>query len=105
VGPYVRDSESQRVFRSYLFMRIVPILKDIGLWGPRIVKAFTDMGVLGFADGDLDAEMANDETAAEDLDKLRMDHITRWPPRLERCTVTPGSGSGARAKPARLASP
>jgi hypothetical protein len=75
VGPYVRDSESQRVFRSYLFMRIVPILKDIGLWGPRIVKAFTDMGVLGFADGDLDAEMANDETAAEDLDKLRMDHI------------------------------
>jgi len=36
------------------------------------------MGVLGFADGDLDAEMANDETAAEDLDKLRMDHINSW---------------------------
>ena len=38
-------SELQRTFRGFLFMRIVPILKDIGLWGPRIQRAFTDMGV------------------------------------------------------------
>jgi hypothetical protein len=57
-------------------MRIVPVLKDIGLWGPRITKAFDDMGVLGFADTDLDAEMANDEATAEALDRERMAHVT-----------------------------
>ncbi len=74
VAEYVEHSESQRVFRSYLFMRIVPILKDIGLWGPRITRAFADMGVLGFADGDIDQEMANDESAAEQYDE-RMAHV------------------------------
>src|SRR5580700_1135069 len=71
VADYVANSELQRTFRSYLFMRIVPILKDIGLWGPRITKAFTDMGVIGFADADLDSEMAADEAAAEELDEQR----------------------------------
>jgi hypothetical protein len=75
VAEYVEHSETQRVFRGYLFMRIVPVLKDIGLWGPRVTKAFDDMGVLGFADTDIDTEMANDEAAAESLDASRMDHI------------------------------
>jgi hypothetical protein len=75
VADYVEHSDLQRTFRSYLFMRIVPTLKDIGLWGPRITKAFEDMGVLEFADSDLDAEMANDEAAAEELDNERMSHI------------------------------
>ena len=75
VGEYVEHSELQRTFRSYLFMRIVPLLKDIGLWGPRITSAFTDMGVLGFADTDIDSEMANDELAAEEYDRARMAHI------------------------------
>jgi hypothetical protein len=56
-------------FRSYLFTRIVPILKDIGLWGSRIQAAFTDMGVIHYAEADLDAEMANDERAAEEIDE------------------------------------
>jgi hypothetical protein len=72
---WVATSEQQRTFQSFLFMRIVPVLKDIGLWGPRITKAFEDMGVLGFADSDLDAEMANDEAAAEALDAERMAHV------------------------------
>ena len=50
-------------------MRIVPILKDIGLWGPRIQKAFTDMGVIALADTDIDAAMAEDEQVAEQLDR------------------------------------
>ncbi|HXQ19818.1 MAG TPA: ferritin-like domain-containing protein [Acidimicrobiales bacterium] len=75
VSEYVANSELQRTFRSYLFMRIVPILKDIGLWGPRITKAFTEMGVLGFADADIDSEMASDEAAAEEFDQRRMGHI------------------------------
>ncbi|HEX3793399.1 MAG TPA: ferritin-like domain-containing protein [Acidimicrobiales bacterium] len=75
VGTYVENSETLRVFRSYLFMRIVPILKDIGLWGPRIRKAFEEMGVMAFADTDIDAEMAGDEAAAEEYDRTRMAHV------------------------------
>ncbi|HEV2360760.1 MAG TPA: diiron oxygenase [Acidimicrobiales bacterium] len=75
VGTYIANSEQQRMFRSYLFMRIVPVLKDIGLFGPRITKAFEDMGVLEFANTDLDSEMAADEQAAEDLDAMREAHI------------------------------
>ena len=72
---YVAESDVQKRFRGVLFMRIVPVLKDIGLWGPRITKAFEDMGVLGFADTDLDAEMANDEAAADAIDRERMAHV------------------------------
>ena len=71
---YVEQSALMKEFRSYLFMRIVPILKDIGLWGPRIQGAFTEMGIIQFAETDLDAEMANDEQAANDLD-IRLDHV------------------------------
>ncbi len=74
VGEYVEHSEIMRSFRSLLFMRIVPILKDIGLWGPRIQRAFTDMGVMAFAETDLDAEMTNDERAAEEFD-AQMAHV------------------------------
>jgi hypothetical protein len=75
VAAYVEHSELQRTFRSYLFMRIVPILKDIGLWGPRIRAAFTDMGVIGFADNDIDEEMASDEAAAEEFDRAHLAHV------------------------------
>jgi hypothetical protein len=74
VNEYVETSELMRQFRGYLFLRIVPILRDIGLWGPKIRQAFTDMGVIQFADMDIDAEMANDERAAEELD-VRMAHV------------------------------
>jgi hypothetical protein len=66
---WVDKSELMVQFRSYLFTRIVPILKDIGLWGPRIQGAFTDMGVIQYAEADLDAEMANDERAADEIDE------------------------------------
>ena len=72
---YVEHNELQRTFRSYLFTRIVPILRDIGLWGPKIRKAFTDMDVIGFADSDIDAKMANDEQAAEEYDQKHMAHL------------------------------
>jgi hypothetical protein len=75
VAQYVSNSEQQRTFRSYLFMRIVPVLKDIGLWGPRITKAFDDMGVLAFADSNIEEEMANDEAAAVQFDEMRREHV------------------------------
>jgi len=73
---YVANSEALRTFRSFLFQRIVPILKDIGLWGPKIRAAFEEMGVIAFAESDIDAEMASDEAAAEEYDQTRMAHVT-----------------------------
>ena len=55
-------------FRSRLFTRIVPTMKDIGLWGPRIRKAYADMGILGFADVDAEAMRAEDERVALEFD-------------------------------------
>src|SRR5580692_7918697 len=68
---YVDESESQRVFRSLLFTRIVPTLKDVGLWGPKMRQTFADMGVIGYESTDLDEVMAEDESIAEQLDADR----------------------------------
>jgi hypothetical protein len=68
----IRDAELQLMFRGFLFTRIVPVLKDIGLWGPRIRGAFDEMGVLGFADADLDELVSKDEAFAEQLDNQRL---------------------------------
>ena len=65
---WVDRSEVMRVYRGSLFNRIVPIIKDIGLWGPRVRKAYADMGILGFADVDLDALSGQDEKIAAQLD-------------------------------------
>ncbi|MCU1674548.1 MAG: aminobenzoate oxygenase, partial [Frankiales bacterium] len=53
----------------HLFTRIVPIVKDIGLWGPKVQRAYADMGVLEMGDANLDALMKNDEDLAEQIDR------------------------------------
>jgi P-aminobenzoate N-oxygenase AurF len=72
---FVNQSESQRVFRSLLFTRIVPTLKDVGLWGPKMRRTFADMDVIGYESTDLDAVMAEDEDVAEmiDIERARLD--------------------------------
>jgi len=65
---WVDRSELMRVYRTSLFARIVPTIKDIGLWGPRIRKAYADMGILGFADGDVEAMGQRDEVEARGLE-------------------------------------
>lgn len=74
---WVEQSEGQLAFRSLLFMRIVPILRDIGLWGPKMRETFEKMGVIGFADTDLDAVMAEDEKVAEEIDELRSAQVAQ----------------------------
>ena len=58
-------------FRSSLFQRIVPIVKDVGLWGTRIRKGYEDMGVIAFAEQDVDAMQANDNHIAREFDARR----------------------------------
>jgi P-aminobenzoate N-oxygenase AurF len=61
-------SESMRLFRKRLFSRIVPTVKDIGLWGEKVQKAFADMGAIEFADVDSDALLEQDARVAADFD-------------------------------------
>jgi len=70
---YTEHSDTLRLYRTSLFTRIVPTIKEIGLWGPRIRKAYADMGILGFADADLDALASRDEAIAEEMDRRRQD--------------------------------
>ncbi|MFE7130155.1 ferritin-like domain-containing protein [Streptomyces sp. NPDC057638] len=64
-------SESLQLFRKLLFARIVPCVKDIGLWGERLQRAYVDMGVFEFGDANLDLLMTQDEEIAEELDRRR----------------------------------
>ncbi|MFB7324652.1 ferritin-like domain-containing protein [Streptomyces sp. NPDC056190] len=64
-------SEFLRLFRQLLFSRIVPCVKDIGLWGKRLQQAYVDMGVFEMGDSSLDQLMAQDEEIAEKLDAER----------------------------------
>lgn len=64
-------SEYLQAFRRLLFSRIVPCVKDIGLWGERLQQAYVAMGVFEMGDGNLDLLMAQDEEIAERLDAQR----------------------------------
>ncbi|MCI0549075.1 MAG: ferritin-like domain-containing protein [Candidatus Rokubacteria bacterium] len=66
------QSDQMRMFRTRLFTRIVPTVKDIGLWGARVRKAYTDMGVMEFAEVDAEALLANDNRVAEEFDARRI---------------------------------
>lgn len=67
----VDNSEAGRVYRNLLFTRIVPCIRDIGLWGPKVQRAYADMGVLDYAAVSLDTLMAADEQTAERIDAER----------------------------------
>ncbi|MHC5703898.1 ferritin-like domain-containing protein [Streptomyces tirandamycinicus] len=68
---YTEQSEFLHLFRKLLFSRIVPCVKDIGLWGERLQKAYVDMGVFELGDSNLDLLMTQDEELAEHLDRER----------------------------------
>ena len=66
---YVESSEMMRAFRRMLFSRIVPTIKDLGLWGPKVRTAFEDMGVIDFQTLNPDDLSAADEEIAGALDR------------------------------------
>jgi hypothetical protein len=64
-------SEPMQAFRRRLFSRIVPIVRDIGLWSPKVRDAYEKMGVLEFAAADTDALLEADARVAEEHDARR----------------------------------
>ena len=73
----VAESETFRMYQSLLFQRIVPCVKDIGLWSPKVQAAYDDMGVLEMADIDLDLLMKADEDTAELVDAEKREMAAR----------------------------
>jgi hypothetical protein len=65
-------SPAQREFRRRLFTRIVPTLKDINLFGPRMQQVLSDLGVLGFSRVDGAEMSAEDERVADEMAKLEL---------------------------------
>ena len=68
---YLDNSHTMKIFRTALFSRIVPIVKDIGLWGDKIRHGYEQMGILGFAHVDIDAMQDNDMKVAAEHDARR----------------------------------
>lgn len=68
---YVDRSDMYSLYTSLLFSRIVPCVKDIGLWGQRVRDAYEAMGVLDNAKADLTALMKQDEEIADRYDEER----------------------------------
>jgi len=84
------NSPTQQAFRQLLFTRIVPCVKDIGLWGPKVQRAYADLGVLAAADTDLDALMRDDEDVA---DRVEHEHAAELAARKQEVDAAITSGS------------
>jgi hypothetical protein len=67
------ESGFMEKFRNSLFSRIVPIVKDIGLWGDTIRKGYEEMGVIGYANSDVQKLQDEDEFIARQFDARRAD--------------------------------
>jgi hypothetical protein len=66
---FTEQSAVQQAFRTLLFSRIVPCVRDIGLWGPKVRRAYEDLGVLDAAQSNLEDLMQHDEEIAERIDR------------------------------------
>ena len=83
-------SPTQLAFRQFLFSRIVPCVKDIGLWGPKVQRAYVDLGVIDAATSDLEALMRDDEDTA---DRLEREHAAEFAARRQEVDAAITSGA------------
>ncbi|MET0135872.1 MAG: ferritin-like domain-containing protein [Kibdelosporangium sp.] len=72
---FMRASQHFKAFQSHLFSRIVPTLNDIGLFGAKMRQTFSDMGIIGYEQHDLQSMMDEDEKIANDLDVARIEQV------------------------------
>src|SRR5215472_1020081 len=70
---HMYESGFMEKFRNSLFTRIVPIVRDIGLWGDTIRKGYEEMGVIEYAKADVQALQDEDEHIARQFDARRAD--------------------------------
>ena len=68
VMPLVDGSDGQLRYRKRLFSRIVPIVKDIGLWSERVQEAYAKLGVAHYAERDAQQMLDEDARIAEEFD-------------------------------------
>ena len=57
------------LYRKRLFSRIVPTVRDIGLWSEKVQKAYTELGGIEYANTDAAAMLENDARVAEEFDR------------------------------------
>jgi hypothetical protein len=88
---FTEHSPMQQAFRALLFSRIVPCVKDIGLWGEKVQRAYADLGVLDAADGDLEALMRDDEDIAE---RIEREHAAEFAARQAEVEAAIGAAEG-----------
>ena len=69
VGPVLEAAEGNIRFRKRLFSRIVPTVRDIGLWSERVQQAYTDLGGIQYARTDAREMLENDARVAEEFDR------------------------------------
>jgi hypothetical protein len=89
---FTENSPVQQMFRTLLFSRIVPCVKDIGLWGPKVQHAYADLGVLDAAKSDLEALMRDDEEIAERMDR---EQVAEFEARAEEVSAAIAEGAAA----------
>jgi len=89
---FTEHSPIQQAFRTLLFSRIVPCVRDIGLWGEKVQRTFADLGVLDAAKTDLEALMHDDENVAE---RLEQEHAEDLAARKSEVDAAIASGAGA----------
>jgi hypothetical protein len=63
------EAEGQIRFRKRLFSRIVPTVRDIGLWSEKVQKAYTELGGIQYAGVDAQQMLDNDAKVAEEFDR------------------------------------
>jgi hypothetical protein len=91
---YTEQSPIQQAFRTLLFSRIVPCVRDIGLWGPKVQHAYADLGVLDAAGTDLDALMRDDEEIAERIDQDKASYDAEMAARRAEVDAAIGDAQG-----------
>jgi hypothetical protein len=88
---FTEHSPVQQAFRALLFSRIVPCVKDIGLWGEKVQRAYADLGVLDAAGTDLEALMRDDEDIAE---RIEREHAAEFAVRQAEVDAAIEAGEG-----------
>jgi hypothetical protein len=87
---FTDHSATQLAFRQFLFSRIVPCVKDIGLWGPKVQRAYVDLGVIDAANNDLEALMRDDEDMA---DRVEREHAAELAARKKEVDAAIATGA------------